>query len=192
MNGGVLSIVFMALGLLGCARSRPPGMLAPDEPVQDALAAPGLSFDHHGVTLTPLARFRVTARVLGAERYRFDREARLAPVDLALGWGPMSDSAILRDIDIMQTGRVFLWSAHELPIAEELIVSHAANMHMIPATRAVEHRLEQLRAGDLVTFSGALVSATTADGWTWTTSMSRLDTGAGACELVWAESLSVR
>jgi hypothetical protein len=29
-------------------------------------------------------------------------------------------------------------------------------------------------------------------GWRWVSSLSREDTGAGACELIWVESLSVR
>ena len=35
------------------------------------------------------------ARVLGTERYRFDRASELSLVDLALGWGPMSDTRAL-------------------------------------------------------------------------------------------------
>ena len=38
-----------------------------------------------------------------------DRESDLAPVDLALGWGRMSDEAILKDIQISQSGRFYFW-----------------------------------------------------------------------------------
>ena len=42
-----------------------------------------------------LAGFSVEARVLGREDYRFDREADYAPTDLALGWGRMTEDAVV-------------------------------------------------------------------------------------------------
>jgi len=46
------------------------------------------------------ADYRITARILGRERYHFDALSDLVPEDLALGWGSMSDNRILRTIDI--------------------------------------------------------------------------------------------
>jgi hypothetical protein len=37
---------------------------------------------------------------------------------------------------------------------------------------------------------GYLVEARGADGWRWRSSLTREDTGAGACELIWVESVS--
>jgi hypothetical protein len=51
-------------------------------------------------TLTSLASFDIRARVLARERYRFDRAADLSPIDLALGWGRMSESAVLDQLKI--------------------------------------------------------------------------------------------
>ena len=49
------------------------------------------SIDHewsaNGYRIIPLEKFNFEARVLRAEHYSMDREAQLAPVDLALGWG---------------------------------------------------------------------------------------------------------
>ena len=50
--------------------------------------------------ITPLANFQLIARVLGAERYRTDRESALLPVDLALGWGPMANPETLDKLTI--------------------------------------------------------------------------------------------
>ncbi len=183
----------LAAGLLAgaCARRLPPGPVAPDAPVQDDLVnAP--AFEFRGCSLTPLARFHVVARVLSTRRYWLGRETALAPVDLALGWGPMSDSDVLKKISITQMGRYYMWSTHDPPIELEEISANSANMHLIPATPEVRARIGRVRAGDVVEFSGALVSVRGADGWSWTSSTSRDDTGDGACEVVFAESLVVR
>ena len=65
-------------------------------------------------------------------------------------------------------------------------------MHTIPATRQIERRLANLRPGQVVALAGYLVEVHAADGWQWRSSLTREDTGAGACELVWVETLDVR
>ncbi len=60
-------------------------------------------------------------------------------------------------------------------------------MHMIPADADVKRQLEQVRQGQVVHIEGFLVDASRADGWHWKTSMTRDDTGAGACELIYVE-----
>ena len=64
-------------------------------------------------------------------------------------------------------------------------------MHMIPATRTIGRKLKSLRVGDIIKLDGLLVDVDHDSGWFWRTSMSRMDTGAGACEIVFVESLSV-
>jgi len=167
-----------------------PGVLAPEEPRQIPIEG-GKPFEYRGYNITPLANFSLEARVLGAERYRLDRESDLAPVDLALGWGPMSDSSILSQLDISQSGRFFFWSAARLPLPRRQIEEHAANMHMVPADGHVESELKSLRPGQVITLKGYLIRAEGTDGWKWVSSLTRGDTGRGACELVWVRDLTV-
>lgn len=174
------------------AIERPPGVIAAAAPEQIPVTANSPPFQKDGYTLTALARFALTARVLGVERYRFDRAADLAPLDLALGWGPMSDSAVLSRIRISQGGRFYHWRADEFPIPRRDIEIHSANMHLIPATPEVEKQLKRARPGSIVQLSGYLVEARAGDGWRWASSMTREDTGAGACELIWVEQLELR
>ena len=169
---------------------QPPGILAPEAPRQVDLAG-AAPVAHDDYRLQPLARFELKARVLGRESYRFDRGADLAPVDLALGWGPMSDSAVLEHIDISQSGRFYFWRVSEFPIPREAIERHSANMHLIPANVSVERALGRVAQGDVVSLRGQLVEASSADGFTWRSSLSRDDTGQGACELIWVESLAI-
>jgi hypothetical protein len=171
---------------------RAPGELAPEEPEQvDAAESP--SFDYKGFRITPLADFRIEARVLGTERYRLGREAKLSPIDLALGWGPMSDSAVLGRLDISQGNRFYRYHWDDQPpIPPQTIATSSANMHMIPARADIERRLGRLRPGSVVVVSGKLVLAETGDGWSWRSSLTRADSGAGACELVWVDEVMER
>lgn len=175
----------------GRTQSHVPGILAAAEPQQRALARP-VTLEKRGYVIEALARFDIEARVLGKESYRFDREADLAPLDLALGWGRMSDSAVLERIAISQGSRYYFWRVAEFPIPEREIVTHSANMHMIPATAAVEKRLQAIRPGQVVSISGYLVEARANDGWRWRSSLTRDDAGGGACELIWVEDISIR
>jgi hypothetical protein len=170
----------------------PPGVLVSAEPVQSGLDSAPRPLTKHGYQIVPLQSFSGAARVLSKERYRFDDGADIAPVDLALGWGPMSDQAVLDALDISQSGRFYFWHVRHFPIPRREIETHSANMHMIPATEDIERRLLGIRAGQIVTFAGYLVEVHGPNGWLWRSSLTREDTGAGACELVWVEKLDVR
>jgi hypothetical protein len=65
--------------------------------------------------LTPRADYDVTARILAREDYYFDTLADLVPEDLALGWGPMSDNAVLTHFDISQDARFYFWQSRGPP-----------------------------------------------------------------------------
>ena len=168
----------------------PPGVLAPMVPGQ--VRADGLEqVEVKGNTLTFLADFVVEARVLGVKRYWFDRGARIAPYDLALGWGPMSDSEVLDQMEIKQAGRFFMWSVQQFPIPADEITVHASNMHIIPADAAVMARLRAIRRGHVITMRGHLVSVLSSDGGVWLSSLTRSDSGNGACEVVYAEEITI-
>jgi len=168
--------------------ARPGGVLVPEDPVQRQVYTAQLR-EKNGFQIALLASFEIRARVIAVESYRFDRGAALSPVDLALGWGPMSNGDILKQINFSQGGRFYSWWTQKFPVPRNVIESHSANMHMIPADDDIERRLKSTRAGNLVRIKGYLVEATSKEGFRWKSSLSRSDTGAGACELIWVESL---
>jgi hypothetical protein len=174
------------------AISRVAGVLVPFAPMQSDLPSPVPAFEHHGFRIIPLQTFALEARVLSVEPYWFDHQAALSPVDLALGWGPMSDSAVLDHIDISQGGRFYHWHVDAFPIPRRDIEINSANMHLIPANAEIERTLKRVRRGHIVTLAGMLIEARSQNGWLWRSSLTREDTGAGACELVWITGLALR
>ena len=168
----------------------PPGVLVAERPVQADLQPSTFMLGDY--QLTRKASFEIRARVLSKEPYYLGRTADLAPIDLALGWGAMSDSAVLSQIEISQSARWYR-TRYDLPppIADKQIIFNSSNMHMIPARKDIERSLKKLREGDIVLIKGYLVDVDHDSGWFWRSSMSRLDTGDGACELVYVESLIV-
>jgi hypothetical protein len=169
--------------------AQPVGVLAPDAPVQIEIAD-AAPIGREPFELTPRASFEATVRVLGRERYRIDTLAPVVPWDLAVGWGPMSDTKVLEQIDVSQSGRFYFWETSTWPIDRDAIAQHSANWHIIPASRAVELRLADVRAGHVVSLVGRLVDIKGSNGEA-RTSMTRDDVGAGACEIILVDELRV-
>ena len=136
-------------------RTYPPGVLVADDPTQATLSEPGAPIEVRDWTLRPLARFALDARVLHVRDYRgglfgehrLDPMADLVPRDLAVGWGRMSDQAVLDQFRITQAGRFFFyewWGQPPLPRPE--IITHAANLHVIASTPAVARAVAHTHA----------------------------------------------
>lgn len=167
-----------------------PGLPASRDPEQDTSQLPP-PFIHGDHTITPLARYALQAVVLGRERYRNDINADLAPVDLALGWGPMSAASAINGLRISQSGRwyEYRWGSEGAPLHPSDIARHSANTHCIPSSPEIRKKLLAVRRHDLVALGGYLVEVSGPNGYRWRSSLTRDDTGGGACELVWIVSL---
>jgi hypothetical protein len=174
------------------AIARGPGIVAPRAPVQQPLDREGPVFEKDGFRVVAVASFELEARVIRSKAYCCTGPDRLAPIDVVFGWGRMSDESVLQRIDFRQSGRLYFWRYEGAsPIPHREIEVSSANMHLIPATDAVESRLGRLRPGNLVTLRGYLVVVSRYDGFVWRSSLPREDTASGASELVWVEELKV-
>jgi len=190
----VLALAAVGAGVAALVEGRaidhPPGVLVSAEPAQRLVQrAP---FSYRDYELTPLADFDLEARVLSVEEYRMDGGARVSPIDFALGWGPMSDSAVLSHFRIRQGARFFTIYPDEQAIDLQTAMLNASNMHLIPADDMLEGRLKRVKPGNIVRLRGQLVSVLGPNNFTWTSSLTRADTGNGACELFYVESMEKR
>jgi hypothetical protein len=104
----------------------------------------------------------------------------------------MSDEAVLEKIKIKQSNRFYFWSVKQFPIPEKKIKTQSANMHLIPADSVILKQIKNTRIGDIVNFTGYLVKVVGVDGWKWKSSLTRNDTGNGACEVVYVEDFDIQ
>jgi hypothetical protein len=169
----------------------PPGVLVPERPLQTEISdGQVMTVDQY--QLRPRARFQIRARVLSREDYHWGTEADLSPMDLALGWGVMSDQAVLDRIDIQQRSRWYFTAYdYPAPLPDREIIRNSGNMHMIPGRPWLESELKKIRRGDIVQLNGYLVDVDSDSGWRWRTSLSRDDSGNGACEILYLESVVI-
>jgi hypothetical protein len=99
-----------------------------------------------------------------------------------------------RSARVLADGPVSLLETERL----EVVPAHRAAADLaccadpaVPADASVEHKLRKLRPGQIVHLSGYLVDVRGPGGFTWNTSLRRDDTGAGACEIMWIESVAL-
>jgi len=166
-----------------------PGVRAANDPVQiNSDSIPSFMFGDYQII--PQAEFDLQGKIL-AKKYYSDSGSDLAFVDLAMGWGNMSDESVLKDITITQSGRWYRWTVDAFPIPKREIETHSANMHIMAADEDIRDRIEETPAGSIIGFKGYLIRAEKPDGWHWQSSMTRKDTGGGACELVFVKDFYV-
>ena len=168
----------------------PPGVLVKDAPVQKDIPAKSLGAVE-GWHITSAAEYHLRGRVLGTKRYRSGPQADLVPVDVAVGWGRMSDQSVIDGLGISMSNRFYFYEWQDVPpIPQEEIQVSSANNHVIAANDDVRKVISGLRVGQIVTMNGFLVKANGPEGRTWNSSLTRQDTGNGACELFYVESAS--
>ena len=172
------------------------GPIAPFEPNQSDLEEE-FAFEWEGYTITAVHGFGIEALVLGRKNYTQGDLGALVPIDLALGWGQVSDPAWVKHLRVEQSERVYRWSyPRGTPLDPETVAVNSANMHIMPATPEIAKKLESVARGDVVRLSGFLVDVTMSpedgsEGFTWLTSRIRTDTGLGACELILVTSVDI-
>lgn len=167
-----------------------------EDPAQEPLAEiPAIERpDGIPVELTPRARFDASGQVVSAERYRFDGGAFAIPYDVAIRWGELLEEPYRSQVEYYQNGRFCLWRTDMMSFDRNLITAHMANIHVIPAARAVRRALAHVRPGQFVRLEGILVDVDGVgrkEGFQWRTSLSRTDSDQGACETIYLEALTI-
>jgi len=187
----VISSVILA-GLYEPVIVYPDGILVQNEPLQENITPP-YEFSAKNYKITVLAEFVMEGKALSKERYRLGTLADLVPYDFAMGLKEMSDESNLREIAISQEGRWYYWTVNEnSKLDYNQIGYNSANMHMSPVGDEVRNRLDEVRRGDIISLSGKLINITDDKGRIWKSSLSRTDTGAGACEIILVDKITIK
>lgn len=161
-----------------------------EQPLQESADAPAIK--RLGFEIQPVARYDIRAKVLSIEHYRSGRWAELSPMDFALGWGPMSDNAVIKQLNISQGSRWYHYSwSGAPPIEPALIIRNSANTHLVPADDHIKSSLLKVLKGEIVRLKGYLINVKHPDGGFWHSSLTREDSGDHACELMWVAKVEV-
>jgi hypothetical protein len=163
------------------------------EPVQGEPSGDAFSEARRGRSfrLVPRASYDVAARVASTERYRAGLSGDLLPWDFALTWGAATIEPAWSHVSYLQTGRFYSWSTHDMALDPAYVSSHTANTHLIAATGRVASVLPHVHRGDVVRLEGDLVDVDGPDGFAWRTSLTRTDTGPGACETLYVRAITI-
>lgn len=168
----------------------PAGVTASEQPEQTNLTE-SIEWQKDNFKLKALVEYKIKARVLSRNTFSIGKESRISPLDLALGWGPMSDQSVMDQIQVTQSNRWYHWRTDSYPIPGNEIILNSANVHIIPKDESIEKKFDKIYKGSLIEMRGYLVEVKTDEGWRWVSSLRRDDTGGGSCELFWVEELKI-
>jgi hypothetical protein len=166
-----------------------------EDPVQeDVIGESFVKIESGGNTykLTKKASYNIEAVVKSKKKYTRDLSSVISNYDFALAWGELNKPDIDEHIDYSQSGRWYYYKYDSgTPVAKAYIGQHSANVHLIPADELVAKQISNVGVNDLVELEGYLVYVK-GDNFTWNSSLTRNDTGDGACEVLYVEKISVK
>ena len=154
-----------------------------------------ITIDGKYTYITKVHTYTIQAKVIDVQQYmEFNYMNKLSPVDFGLAWGFMAEDKNQDKLTFSSNGSRFLrfhynddgWLASVG--GHNAVNQHVSNNHMIPANKKIKNQLISIKKGDFVQFEGFLVnvySTVENESFTWHSSDSRIDTGDGACEIIY-------
>lgn len=177
----------------------PPGRAVADAPVIEVGATREPWRDDKGFSYASLGRFAGRAMVLARRNYDIGEFAALAPTDLALGWGELSDPTVVDQLafaqmksfsarfvapDLRRGSALAQRSRPEL----DALFSALTHVHTIPGDAAIRRTLAGIRPGQVIRFEATLVDAKGPSGLSYRSSLALGDRN---CEVAWIDRLEL-
>ena len=155
--------------------------------------------DAKGFRFQSLGRFSGRAMVLARRNYELGEFAALAPTDLALGWGELSDPRVVDQLAFAQMKSFSArFVAPELQHGSELekrprpeleaLFTALTHVHTIPGDEAIRKALAGIRPGQVIRFDATLVLAEGPSGGRYASSLAL---GDHDCEIAWIDRLEL-
>ncbi|MDD4277695.1 MAG: hypothetical protein PHT37_07400 [Candidatus Cloacimonetes bacterium] len=167
------------------------------DPIQDSSvreALPVLHFGKRMVVMNAKAKYTIDGQLVSKKRYTHSYMNELAPYDFALTWGDMPK--YLNQIKFSQSSRFCLYKMKKnATVDPKYMQNHMSNNHLIPASNNIKKAMRKARKGDLIRIEGHLVHVETSKAGrmisSWNSSVTREDTGDGACEIIYVTRLRI-
>jgi len=162
------------------------------EPVQVNLASPKtitISGIEGPVNATLLAEYTVDGVVKGKQRYS-DYPSQISAYDFIMAWGDLPTKEVGNSVKYSQSVRWYYFRYFgDTPVTVDYISNHSANVHLIHQNAVVLAQIKKVDKGDRVTLHGYLVNVAFENG-PWKSSLTRGDTGNGACEVMYVTAVT--
>lgn len=181
-----------------------PALLNP--PIQKSLwRSEKIEFTKKGYAyqLTPVYNYEINALIVSKMNYRLFsiyKTDALFPVDLCLIWGSNVKRGVYknRSVRFSQDCR-WCWAVWSGNV--EFNLQELSNNHLLINSKKLERIVKSLVVGDQVKIKGKLVNVKAnlvgkgrqydAQELTWNSSVLRTDSGAGSCEVIYAEDIEI-
>lgn len=149
-----------------------------------------ISTEDYDVSIDILAEYTIEAVIKSKKKYT-DYSSQIAQYDVALAWGDLNQEDINEHIKYSQSGRWYYynWDAGSL-VSGTYIAEHSSNVHLISKDSSVFKEIKKLDVNDHIKLTGYLVNVTFESG-VWRSSLTRTDTGDGACELMYVNTVEL-
>jgi hypothetical protein len=171
------------------------------EPRQEPSDRPAFTAPIKGYTyaLVPRATYEIAGLVVSQHRgdalFNLDHEADPGNIrDVCVVWGESITNGSYRKVKFLSGEFTcsFSWSGDLTPAFKP---ETASNNHLLPADPSIARQIGAIHVGDQIRMTGLLVDYTVIQGgreiFTRRTSLTRGDTGNGACEILYVTGLSV-
>lgn len=157
------------------------------------------TIDGTNIDIRYIYSYIINGRVVNTYSYApISIQNKLSPKDVGLTWGFLTKDEYNDKIKWSSSGNRFLkwriedgnWYRDE--IGEYNFQSHVSNNHLIPSDENIENLINKIKEGDYIRITGYLVNVTYDNNGrttTWNSSISRVDSGNGACELIYVTNI---
>ena len=144
---------------------------------------------------SPIAKYTITAKVVSKKKYSKGWDAKISPYDLALAWGNLAELHNKKYIKYNQILRFYFYEySAECPFDKIYISAHSSNNHIIPANKNIYKAIKIIKKNYLIKLEGFLINIKgkyKGGIVSWNSSLTRTDTGDGACELLYVKEVRV-
>ncbi len=200
--GRLIFVAFTALSVLGYMKARQlPAYENFDsatrlDPLQQPTARPPFHVEVGGYqyTVTPLRYYRITGMVVScgfskalSEYYKDSLNIK----DAGLIWGDNLKPEIYRKFKFWTNGVRLFFETRDRAAFDQMNPDKVSNNHLLCADPDLAKRIKALKRGDVVSIKGLLVSYNGDGRGARVSSLTRTDSGDGACEVVWVDELEV-
>lgn len=142
------------------------------------------------VSIKLLAEYELKGIVKSKKSYR-DIPSQISKYDIVVVWGDLNKNELDRHVKYSQGSRWYFYKySPEFPNDVSHIVQNSANVHLVHADDEVLKKLEKIGRDDYIILKGYLIEAALGNG-PWRSSLSRTDTGNGACEIMYVASAEI-